>query len=109
MLDFDRNQELQEGKATVLERPPYIDKGVKHTITKTVRKHGREVEGSGPTYKANTTVKELRLAEPEANRTEFRTAHAEGNALTYIETITKHGHKTKKTINKTLTAKFKVC
>ena len=29
--------------------------------------------------------------------------------LSYIETVTKHGHKSKKTVNKTLTVKFKLC
>ena len=87
----------------------YIDKGVKHTITKTVRKHGREVKVTVTTYKANTTVKEL-PGSPNLKLTGLNSGqHTLKVTLSYIETVTKHGHKTKKTINKTLTAKFKVC
>ena len=37
----------------------YIDKGVKHTVKKTVRKHGKKVKVTVRTYKPNATAKKL--------------------------------------------------
>ena len=87
----------------------YIDKGVKHTIKKTVRKHGKQVKVTVTAYKANATVKKLpaslklKLSGVRSGRHTLRVT------LSYIKTITKHGHKGKQTVNKTLTVTFKVC
>ena len=87
----------------------YIDKGVKHTIKKTVRKHGKQVKVTITAYKANATVKKLpaslklKLSGARSGRHTLRVT------LSYIETVTKHGHKVKQTVNKTLTVTFKVC
>ena len=87
----------------------YIDKGVKHTIKKTVRRHGRQVKVTVTVYKANATVKKLpaslklKLSGVRSGR------HALRVTLSYIKTITKHGHKVKQTVNKMLTVTFKVC
>ena len=35
--------------------------------------------------------------------------HALRVTLTYIEIVTRHGHKSEKTVHKTLTLKFRVC
>ncbi len=87
----------------------YIDKGVKHTIKKTVRRHGKEVKVTVTTYKANATVKKL-PASPKLKLSGLKSGrHTLKVTLSYIETVTNHGHKTKKTVHKTLTVKFKVC
>jgi hypothetical protein len=87
----------------------YIDKGVKHTITKTVRKNGKHVKVTLTTYKANAAVKTL-PASPKLKLTGLKAGrHTLKVTLSYIETVTHHGHKTKKTVNKTLTVTFKVC
>ncbi len=87
----------------------YIDKGVKHTIKKTVRKHGKEVKVTVTTYKANATVKKL-PASPKLKLSGLKSGrHTLKVTLSYIETVTNHGHKTKKLVHKTLTVKFKIC
>jgi virginiamycin B lyase len=87
----------------------YIDRGVKHTIKKTVRKHGKEVKVTVTTYKANATVKKLPAA-PKLKLSGLKSGrHTLKVTLSYIEAVTKHGHKAKKTVTKTLTVKFKVC
>lgn len=87
----------------------HIDKGVKHTITKTVRKHGKNVKVRVTTYRANATVRKL-PASPKLKLTGLKSGrHTLKVTLSYIESSTNRGHKIKKTVNKTLTVTFKVC
>jgi streptogramin lyase len=87
----------------------YVDRGVKHTITKTVRKHGKKVKVEVTTYRANATVTRL-PASPKLRLTGLKSGrHTLKVTISYTETVTNHGHKTKKTVNKTLTVTFKVC
>ncbi|MGH2887881.1 MAG: hypothetical protein ACRDPA_35155, partial [Solirubrobacteraceae bacterium] len=87
----------------------YIDKGVERTIMKTVRRHGKAVKVKVTTYKANATVKTL-LASPKLKLTGLKSGqHKLKVTLSYVETVIKHGHKAKKTVNKTLTVTFKIC
>jgi streptogramin lyase len=87
----------------------YVDRGVKHTVTKTVREHGKKVKVKVTTYKANATVKAL-PASPKLRLTGLKSGrHTLKVTVSYIETVTNHGHKTKKTVNKTLTVTFRVC
>jgi streptogramin lyase len=87
----------------------YVDKGVKHTSTKRVRKHGKRVKVTVTTYKPNTTVNKL-PASPNLKLSRLKSGqHTLKVTLSYIEIVRKHGHKTKKTVNKTLTLKFRVC
>lgn len=87
----------------------YIDKGVKHTIKKTVRKRGRQVKVTVTVYKANATVKRL-PASPKLKLSGVRSGrHTLRVTVSYIETVTKGGRKVKQTVTKTLTVTFKVC
>jgi streptogramin lyase len=87
----------------------YVDKGVKHTITKRVRKHGKLVKVKVTTYTPNATVKKL-PASPSLKLSGLKSGqHTLKVTLSYIEIVRKHGHKTKKTVKKTLTVKFRVC
>ena len=87
----------------------YIDKGVKHTVKKTVRKHGKKVKVTVRTYKPNATVKKLPASLNLKLAGVIAGQHTLKVTLSYLEAITKHRHKTKKTVSETLTAKFKVC
>lgn len=87
----------------------YVDKGVKHTITKRVRRHGKRVKVKVTTYKPNATLKRL-PASPSLKLSGLKSGqHTLKVILSYRETVTRHGHKTKKTVSKTLTVKFRVC
>jgi hypothetical protein len=87
----------------------YIDKGLGHTVTKTLRRHGRAVKVKVTTYRANAKVRTL-PASPKLKLTGLKSGrHTLKVTLSYVETVIKHGHKAKKTINKTITVTFKVC
>jgi len=87
----------------------YIDKGVKHTIKRTVRRHGKQVKVTVTVYKANAAVKKL-PASPRLKLSGVRSGrHNLRVTLSYIETVTHDGHKVKQTVSKTLTVAFKVC
>ena len=87
----------------------YIDKGVKHTIKKAVRKHGKRVKVTVTVNKANASVKKL-PASPRLKLSALRSGtHTLRVTLSYIETVTKGGRKVKRTVNKTLMVTFKVC
>ena len=87
----------------------YIDKGIKHKVKQTVRKHGKKVKVTVTTHRANATVKKLptslnlKLSGLKSGQHRLKVK------LSYIDAITKHRHKTKKTVKKTLTVKFKLC
>jgi hypothetical protein len=99
----------QKAKVEFSRAVLYIDKGVKHTVTKTLRKHGKKVKVKVTTYKANATVNKL-PASPELKLSGLKPGqHTLKVTLSYIETVTKHGHKSQKTANKTLIVKFRVC
>jgi hypothetical protein len=86
-----------------------IDKGVKHTTTKTVRKHGKKVRVTVTTYKPNAVVEKL-PASLKLKLTGLRSGqHTLKVTFSYTETVTHHGHRTKRTVKKTLTMKFIVC
>jgi streptogramin lyase len=73
----------------------YIDKGVKHKGTKPA--------------KPNATVRRL-PASPKLKLSGLKSGqHTLKVTLSYIETVTKHGRKATKTVEKTLAIKFKVC
>ena len=109
MLNSTAIRNSKKAKLKFLDAVLYIDKGVKHTITKSVRRHGKKVKVTLTTYKANATVKKL-PASPNLKLTGLKSGqHTLKVTLSYIETVIKHGHKTKKTVDKTLTVKFKVC
>ena len=87
----------------------YIGKGVEHTVMKTVRRHGKAVKVKVTTYRANATVRTL-PASPKLKLTGLKSGqHTLKVTLSYVETVIKHGHKAKKTVNKTLAVTFKVC
>ncbi len=109
MLNSTAIRNSKRAKLKFLDAVLYIDKGVKHTITKTVRRHGKEVKVKVTTHKANVTVKKL-PASPKLKLSGLKSGqHTLKVTLSYIETVTKHGHRTKKTVHKTLTVKFRVC
>jgi len=109
MLNSTAIRNSKKARLKFFDAVLYIDKGVKHTITKSVRRHGKKVKVTVTTYKANATVKKL-PASPNLKLTGLNSGqHTLKVTLSYIEAVTKHGHKTKKTVNKTLTVKFKVC
>jgi len=87
----------------------YIDKGVKHSITKTARKQGKKVKIEVTTYTANASVNKLPASRKLKLSGLKSGQHTLKVTLSYIETVTKHGHKSKKTVNRTLTVKFRVC
>jgi streptogramin lyase len=87
----------------------YIDKGVRHTTIKTVRKHGRKVKVTIVTYRANALLNRL-PASPKLKLQGLKSGrHTLKVTLSYTEPIRKHGRKSHKTVAKTLTAKFAVC
>jgi streptogramin lyase len=87
----------------------FIDKGVKHTTTKTIHKHGRPVKVTVTTYKANATARKV-PASPKLNLSGRKSGqHTLKVTISYIAMVTKHGHRTKKTVAKTMTVRFKVC
>ena len=87
----------------------YIGKGVERTVMKTVRRHGKAVKVKVTTYRANATVRTL-PASPKLKLTGLKSGqHTLKVTLSYVETVIKHGHKAKKTVNKTLAVTFKVC
>jgi streptogramin lyase len=87
----------------------YIGKGVKHAISKTVRRHGKAVKVKVTTYRANATVRTL-PASPKLKLTGLKSGQLTLKVtLSYVEAVIKHGHKTKKTVTKTLTAPFNAC
>ena len=109
MLNSTAVRNSKKAKLKFSKAVLYIDKGVTHRITKTVRRHGKEVKVTVTTHKANATVKKL-PASPNLKLSGLKSGrHKLKVTLSYIETVTKHGHKTKKTVNKTLTVMFKVC
>jgi hypothetical protein len=63
------------------------------------------------TYKANATVKKL----PASPKLKLKPSgvksgrHALRVTLSYVETVTKRGHKVRQTVTKTLTVTFRVC
>jgi len=87
----------------------YIDKGVKHTIKKTVRRHGKKLKIKLTIYKPNATVRKL-PSSPSLKLAGLKSGqHTLKAIFSYTETVTKHGRKSKKTVVKTLTTKFLVC
>lgn len=61
------------------------------------------------TYKANATVTKL-PASPGLKLSGLRSGrHSLKVTVAYLEAVTKHAHKTKKTVSKTLTTTFNVC
>jgi hypothetical protein len=87
----------------------YLDKGVKHVTKRTVDKHGKRETVRIVSYKANAVLKRLPAA-PKLKLNGLATGqHTLKVTLSYTETISKHGHKAKKAVSKTLTAKFGVC
>ncbi len=99
----------KQAKLKFLNARFYIDKGVKHRITKTVHKHGKHVKVTLTTYQANATVTKL-PASPGLKLSGLRSGrHSLKVTVAYLEAVTKHATKTKKTVTKTLTTTFKVC
>jgi streptogramin lyase len=87
----------------------YIDKGVKHSIKKTVRKHGKQVKVTVTVYRANASVKRLPASRKLTLSAARSGRHTLRVTLSYVETVTKHGRKVKHTVTKTLTVMFRVC
>jgi virginiamycin B lyase len=109
MLNSTAIRNSKKAKLKFLTAVLYIDRGVKHTITKTVRKHGKDVKIKVTTYKSNATVKKL-PGSPTLKLSGLKSGqHTLKVTFSYIETVTKHGHKSKKTLSKTLTVKVTVC
>ena len=109
MLNSTAIRNSNKAKLKFSDAVLYVDKGVKRKITRTVRRHGKEVKVTVTTYRANATVRklpassQLKLSELESGQ------HALRVTLTYIEIVTRHGHKSEKTVHKTLSVKFRVC
>jgi streptogramin lyase len=87
----------------------YLDKGVKHTTTKTVRRHAKKLKLKVTIYKPNATVRKL-PSSPNLKLAGLKSGqHTLKAIFSYMETVTKHRRKSKQAVTKTLTTKFLVC
>jgi virginiamycin B lyase len=87
----------------------YVDRGVKHTTRKIERKHGKKVTVKVTTYRANASVKRL-PASVRLKLTGLKSgAHKLKTTFSYTESVVKHGHRSSRTVTKSVTAAFKVC
>jgi streptogramin lyase len=87
----------------------YLDRGIKHTANRTVRRHGKKVTLKVVTYRANATVKRL-PASPKLKLSGLKSGrHMLKATVSYTEPVNRHGHKSIKAVSRTLTAKFAVC
>ena len=93
-LDSSAIKNSKQPKLKFLNARFYIDKGVKHRITKTVRKHGKHVKITLTTYRANATVTKL-PASPGLKLSGLPSGrHSLTVAVAYIEAVSKHAPKT---------------
>jgi streptogramin lyase len=87
----------------------YVDKGIRHTAKKIVRRHGKKVTIKVVTFKPNALLKKL-PASPKLTLSGLKSGqHTLNVVLFYRETIKKHGHTSNKAVTRALAAKFKVC
>ena len=87
----------------------YIDRGVKHTTTKIVRRHGKRVKVKVTTYKANASTRRLPTS-LQLKLTGLKPgSHKLSVRFFYTESVIKRGKRSRKTVDKVLVSGFEVC
>jgi streptogramin lyase len=87
----------------------YLDRGVKHTTTKIVRRHGKRVKLKVTTYKANASTRRLPTS-LQLKLTGIKSgSHKLSVRFFYTESVVKRGKRSRKTVEKVVASGFEVC